>query len=144
MAGKLPEFSRRRFLLMTALGGLGVSLVAVTIWPLWRFLAPRPEDEKAEKVTVARADVSPGEAHFFKFRGRPAVLLQPRPGDFVALSAVCTHLGCILQWLPEKDEFLCPCHAGRFSADGQVIAGPPPRPLERLPVAVAGTQVVIG
>jgi len=93
---------------------------------------------------VARGEVGVGKAHFFNFHGRPAVVLQLKPGDFSAFSAVCTHLGCIVKWVVEKQEFLCPCHAGRYSAEGAVLSGPPPKPLESLPVAVEGDQVLIG
>ena len=51
--------------------------------------------------------------------------------DYVVMSNVCTHLGCRVRWIPEKDSFFCPCHNGVFSKDGNVIDGPPPRPLDR-------------
>jgi len=51
--------------------------------------------------------------------------------DYVVMSNVCTHLGCRVRWIPEKDGFFCPCHNGVFSKDGTVVAGPPPRPLDR-------------
>lgn len=135
---------RRRFFLTVLLGGIGALLAGAAGWPVWRFLSPRAGEGEAEKVAVARASLEIGDAHFFNFRGRPAVVLQRSPGVFAAFSAVCTHLGCIVQWLPEKGEFLCPCHAGVFSADGQVLSGPPPKPLEPLPVALDGERVLIG
>ncbi len=46
-----------------------------------------------------------------------------------AVSAVCTHLGCTVQWKQDKTEFACPCHGSRFHANGTVIGGPAPRPL---------------
>jgi cytochrome b6-f complex iron-sulfur subunit len=72
------------------------------------------------------------------------VILQSAPGTFFAYSAICTHLGCIVQWLPEQREFLCPCHAGRFAPDGRVLSGPPPRPLDPLPVMVVDNRLLIG
>lgn len=135
---------QRRFFLTVLLGGIGAVLAAAAGWPVLRFLSPRAGEDEAEKVSVPRASLEVGSAHFFNFRGRPAVVLQRTPGVFAAFSAVCTHLGCIVQWLPEKGEFLCPCHAGVFSADGQVLAGPPPKPLESLPVTLDGDQVMVG
>jgi len=51
--------------------------------------------------------------------------------DFIVMSNVCTHLGCRVRWIPDKDGFFCPCHNGVFSKDGNVVDGPPPRPLDR-------------
>jgi menaquinol-cytochrome c reductase iron-sulfur subunit len=51
--------------------------------------------------------------------------------DYVVMSNVCTHLGCRVRWIPEEDSFFCPCHNGVFTKDGSVVAGPPPRPLDR-------------
>ena len=51
--------------------------------------------------------------------------------DYVVMSNVCTHLGCRVRWIPERDSFFCPCHNGVFSKDGNVVDGPPPRPLDR-------------
>jgi cytochrome b6-f complex iron-sulfur subunit len=49
-----------------------------------------------------------------------------------------------VQWEKEKQDFLCPCHAGRFTADGVVLSGPPPRPLARLALTVANGAITIG
>jgi Rieske Fe-S protein len=58
-------------------------------------------------------------------------VLSSNGQDYVVMSNVCTHLGCRVRWIPEKDSFFCPCHNGVFSKDGNVVAGPPPRPLDR-------------
>ncbi|MFO7983135.1 MAG: Rieske (2Fe-2S) protein [Desulfuromonadales bacterium] len=135
---------RRRFFLSVLLAGIGAALAALALWPLWRFLSPRKGGGSQEKVTIDRSRVNVGKAHFFNFQGRPAVVLQPESGRFNAFSAVCTHLGCIVQWQDDEGEFLCPCHAGRFSAQGKVLSGPPPEPLETLPVASQGDQIIVG
>lgn len=139
----LPPSQRRTFLLMIA-GVLSGLLAAAVGWPLFRFLAPSSGAGADEKVNVPRSVVKPGAAHLFQYRGRPAALLQSKPGEYIALSAVCTHLGCVVQWQEAKGEFLCPCHGGRFSPTGTVLGGPPPRPLEMLPVAVNGDQLQVG
>lgn len=53
-----------------------------------------------------------------------------------ALSNVCTHLGCRVSWKEDENYFACPCHAGFFDVDGNIIDGPPPRPLVSYPVKV--------
>lgn len=139
----VPPPQRRQFLYIM-LGGAGAVFAALAAWPIWRYLLPGEKAGEAAKVPIARADIPVGQAHFFNFRGQPAVVLQPDPGAFAAFSAVCTHLGCIVQWMPEEGGFLCPCHAGRFNTEGQVVSGPPPKPLETLPVTVEGDQVLVG
>lgn len=51
--------------------------------------------------------------------------------DVVILSSRCTHLGCQVNWFPDKKVYQCPCHDAAFDIDGQVLAGPPPRPLDK-------------
>lgn len=51
-----------------------------------------------------------------------------------AMSAVCTHLGCITQWKPESNLIACPCHGSKFEKDGKVQAGPAPRALPHFAV----------
>lgn len=57
-------------------------------------------------------------------------------GHPAVLSARCTHLGCQVRWESASGEFVCPCHGGRFDREGRRVAGPPPRPLPRLPTMV--------
>lgn len=61
-----------------------------------------------------------------------AFVLTENGQDYIAMSNVCTHLGCRVRWIEEQDGFFCPCHNATFSRDGQVTGGPPPRPLDRL------------
>lgn len=46
-------------------------------------------------------------------------------------SNICTHLSCRVTWKEELNEYICPCHDGHFDIGGNVVYGPPPRPLER-------------
>jgi len=139
----VPPPKRRKFL-MIMLGGAGALLAAAAGWPLLRFLSPSATGDSTGKFAIDRKKVETGSAFFFQFRGKPAVVLQPSPGKFVALSAVCTHLGCIVQWQKQEEQFLCPCHGGLYTEDGAVISGPPPKPLESFPVALEGDQIMVG
>ena len=51
------------------------------------------------------------------------------PKEFKAYSAICTHLGCLVDWESQKHEIICPCHAGTFDVEGRNVSGPPSRPL---------------
>jgi cytochrome b6-f complex iron-sulfur subunit len=135
--------SRRKFLVI-CLGVVTKSFGAVVLWPVYRYLAPRAGTSAAARVVIPEKDVAEGEAKFFEFAGSSAVLVRKRGGELIALSAVCTHLGCIVQWEKDKQSFLCPCHAGHYTPDGAVTAGPPPKPLAKLPFSVANGAITIG
>jgi len=143
MTTQKPQPPRRKFL-YTILGWIGSLIIAVSAWPIFRFLSPRDADKGPSQVIIPRREVPLGKAHFFEYRGSPAVVVQPSAGKFVALSAVCTHLGCIVAWNGQVEEFQCPCHGGRFSVEGKVLAGPPPSPLPSYAIAVEGDQLKIG
>lgn len=63
--------------------------------------------------------------------------------EFTALSNVCTHLGCRVRWIPDREEFFCPCHNGVFDRSGAVVSGPPPRALDAYEVQVEDDQISI-
>ena len=52
--------------------------------------------------------------------------------NYTVLDGTCTHLGCNVRWIEESTQFSCPCHHGIYSQEGDVIEGPPPKPLRRL------------
>lgn len=97
----------------------------------------------AGPVTIPLAELPVGGTRAITYAGKPALVMRTTEG-VTALSLVCTHLGCTVQWQSGKQQFYCPCHDGYFDRDGEVIAGPPPLPLEQLPVKVAGDSVIIG
>lgn len=61
----------------------------------------------------------------------------------IALSAVCTHVRCILDFDRKRQALVCPCHDGLFDLSGKVISGPPPRPLTSYPVSVRAGDVYV-
>ena len=60
-----------------------------------------------------------------------AYVLTEDGQNYVALSNICSHLGCRVRWIPDQGKFYCPCHDGIFNKDGSVVSGPPPRPMDR-------------
>jgi glycine/D-amino acid oxidase-like deaminating enzyme/nitrite reductase/ring-hydroxylating ferredoxin subunit len=77
------------------------------------------------------ADVAPGEGRIVGRRGDQTAVYRDPQGEVHAISARCTHLGCILSWNPAETSWDCPCHGSRFSVDGEVIQGPAVRNLEK-------------
>jgi Rieske Fe-S protein len=82
-------------------------------------------------LSVSRAD------GWYHERARQTVFLVWDGSDRVhALSATCTHLGCQVRWEADTKKFRCPCHGGTYDAEGRVLGGPPPRPLDRVEARV--------
>jgi thiosulfate dehydrogenase [quinone] large subunit len=94
---------------------------------------------------IARASAIPiGQAKPFldPKTQQPAWLVHTTGSTFVAFSAVCTHAGCRINFDPSTAQFVCPCHGGTYDAkSGQVVSGPPPSPLPRIPVHVQNGEV---
>jgi len=63
--------------------------------------------------------------------------------DFIAMSNICTHLGCRVRWISKDEKFFCPCHNAVFDKSGLVVTGPPPEPLERYEVKVEDDQLYV-
>lgn len=134
---------RRSFLkLLTSL--LGLSALGAFMYPLFRFLLPVETGAKTRTIEVAQSELPVGAFKDVMIGVTPAIIINTRDKGFLAFSRVCTHMGCLVIYHPERQEFICPCHAGTFDLDGNVISGPPPRPLPRFSVRVAGNNLVIG
>ena len=84
------------------------------------------------------AELGPGEARVLQVDGEKVAAYRDPQGELHAVSAVCTHMGCVVEWNGEDTAWDCPCHGGRFDIDGRVLHGPPKRPLE-LKVVEGGT-----
>lgn len=137
--------SRRRFLnwlLGTSAGGL----LAAVLYPVTRYLLPPGAGEATgARVTLAvhPTDVAPGSGSIFKFGNEPGIVIRTPAGELRAFSAVCTHLGCIVQYRRDLNHIWCACHNGHYDLHGRNIAGPPPRPLEEYTVHVQGDEITV-
>jgi menaquinol-cytochrome c reductase iron-sulfur subunit len=74
---------------------------------------------------------------------RTAYASQDAAGNLAVLSDVCTHLSCKVRWDSAQGAFVCPCHDALFDRQGNVISGPPPRPLDRFEAKVENDQILI-
>ena len=73
-----------------------------------------------------------------------AWVVRTDESNVIAYAPQCTHLGCAYHWEAPRNEFVCPCHESRFSIDGKVLGGPAARPLDRYPVRVENSKLLIG
>ncbi len=145
------RLNRRAFLHLMFLGSAVLGLASVPLATLARW-AQRAAPQKAPEpmgVPIARAaDIPPGSSLNFNWptANDPAVLIHLPEGRFVAYDRRCTHLLCPVLWDRQADHLVCPCHDGHFNArTGEVLHGPPRRPLPRIEVAVRnGTVYVLG
>ncbi len=76
------------------------------------------------------ADVANGEGKLVTINGNKIAAYRDEEGQIHAVSATCTHLGCIVNWNSAEKSWDCPCHGGRYSCDGEVLHGPPVKNLE--------------
>jgi cytochrome b6-f complex iron-sulfur subunit len=103
------------------------------VYPIARFLNP-PEVETAA-TNEADAGVA-NDSEFLqkgykivRFGSEPVIVVRVSETDFRAFAAVCTHLACIVEYSKSKQHIECNCHNGQFNLQGQVVGGPPRRPL---------------
>ena len=142
------EQTTRRFFLAAA-GAAGLLYTAALAYPIYRYLASPAEmalsATAVTEVTLKDAHKLPlGSVLMFKFGTSPSMLIHHADGRWVALTAVCTHLGCTVQYEPQADRIHCACHGGVYNAyTGANVSGPPPKPLKLFKVVVsdAGVQV---
>lgn len=75
---------------------------------------------------------------------RSKAFLIPTEKGLLALSPVCSHFGCLVNFRRDKKEFLCPCHGGRYNVYGKNLSGPPPKPLSQFPILIKDGHIYLG
>jgi len=141
---KLPmtehDEHRREFLAVMgasalAFAGLGTTVTAV------RYLWPEVLFEQETRFAVGRPEeIAPGTLLVLP---EQKVFIVHHAEGFFALSATCTHLGCMTRYEKENQRIFCPCHGSQFAVDGAVTGGPAPRPLRRLDLVLEGGRLVV-
>jgi cytochrome b6-f complex iron-sulfur subunit len=134
------EMSRRGFV-RASVWGVGLAYFGAIGYPIYRYLnspvEKSIEESLVKEVTLKDAGkLAPGTALVFKFGVRPALLIHHDDGTWVALDAVCSHLGCTVKFDENQKKITCACHGGVYDAKtGDNISGPPPRPLTKYVVS---------
>jgi cytochrome b6-f complex iron-sulfur subunit len=146
------ENTRREFI-AKALYGIFALLGLGFLFAGLRVLAPSGRQERelawfplVPEDEVPRSGVKKAElVHAVSGKERKArVFIVSSSGKLTVLSAVCSHLGCLVNYRKESKEFVCPCHGGKYDLTGRNIEGPPPAPLTSYPVEVKNGMVMVG
>lgn len=132
---------RRRFL-NWFLGSSAAAFAASIFYPIARFLST-PEIPEA---TTSQVEAGPPNDPDFvnkgfkivRFGPDPVIVVRTGEGEFRAFSATCTHLDCIVEFRKDHKDIWCNCHNGKYDLQGRVVSGPPPRPLTKFAVHIAG------
>jgi menaquinol-cytochrome c reductase iron-sulfur subunit len=154
----LPESMPRRafhLAVIYALGALiGIALAIPTI--LYLLVPPRTRKQSGFVDAGDIGQLTPGTPVEISFQlsrvdgwrvlteKRTAWVVKGADNKIVAFGPQCTHLGCAYHWDAGAKEFQCPCHNSFFSIQGQVLAGPAPRPLDRYVTQVKANRLQIG
>lgn len=155
--GKLDSLSRRDFM-KTATGAIAGLITATLAIPAVAYIVgPALKRNEAEEWIPlgAASKVEIGTPTLFKTtierqtgwilnESEVSVYVLTDDGrEYVAMSNTCTHLGCRVRWIGDQQQFFCPCHNAAFDKEGEVVSGPPPRPLDRYEVSVEDEQLYI-
>ena len=131
---RLPVISRRDFCAAVGLTACAVAAAGAAV-VFVEFLKPRVLFEPPTAFSAGPPEAIAIGSVVTNVEHRAYVV---RLADgFRALSAVCTHLGCITRFQPDLDIIACPCHGSKFTLAGDVIAGPAPRALRWLQISLS-------
>jgi menaquinol-cytochrome c reductase iron-sulfur subunit len=101
-----------------------------------------PDTYTAKVITIVPGIGEAGKSTAYIRQG--STDLQEDPADYVAVSTRCAHAGCPVRFVQAAGNFICPCHGGVYGFRGEVIGGPPVRPLDRFQTRVSNGQVEVG
>lgn len=132
-----PDAGRRR-LLNWFLGTTAGALMASILYPLVKYVSP-PEIPEATTNQVEAGPTNDPELlesgyKIVRFGVEPVILVRLSETEFRAFAGTCTHLDCIVEFQKGEKRLWCNCHNGEYDLHGQVVAGPPPKPLEAFQV----------
>jgi len=126
---KQPEWSRRAVLRLAWVGIIAAS--ALTIEPLAKYLTSKVDRLRSPLVVYNKPLDKNSD---WQNTANARVWVKQDSLGVMALVATCTHLGCEVNYFPDKKEWLCPCHASIYDLEGRPVSGPAPKALPRVAV----------
>jgi menaquinol-cytochrome c reductase iron-sulfur subunit len=155
--GNESDMHRRKFMEI-GIYAISGTIAALSAFVLGRFaVGPSFAKKRAQWVEVELGNKPVEKGNFERVvleyetkdgwlnkRARSLAYIQRKENDeVIAISASCTHLGCIVTWDENRQIFKCPCHDGKYDPEGKVLSGPPPAPLKRHPVKTEGRKIYV-
>lgn len=138
---KRSVFETRREFIQLGLAAVGVAWAGTFVQS--KLFPAESSVQEAQPVEIPLSELPVGGYKQIVYGGNPTIVLRTNE-SIKAFSLICTHLGCIVEWQANQLEFYCPCHDGRFDQFGEVLAGPPPVPLEQFSTRVEADKVIVG
>lgn len=141
------SLNRRKFVVAAGNGAIAIAALG-SIGVTLDFLAPKVLLELPKRFVIGMLATMQPNSVTFDAEHR-LIVFRDKQGYFYALSAVCTHLGCIVEWketgIPGHPEgvIACPCHGSIFNKTGDVIRGPAPRSLDRFKLYLEDNKVIV-
>lgn len=143
---KATKLTKRRDFLSWLLSGSFIISGIALAWGIVKFVYPVKSTSalpREAQLVALTNQLSEGKGKKVVYANKPVWVIHDRRGNYKALSAICTHLGCIAEWQEDKQIFFCPCHAGFFDDNGRVLSGPPPRPLPEYSLKIKDEKIYI-
>ncbi len=147
MTEKAEAMDRERRTLLQSLAIFFLSLWGVgLVGVVASFLKAPPSTRWAGQDIVQGGDaqsLKAGEARLIRHGTSPLYLVRLSDDEIVAVSALCTHFRCVLNWNNQNRTLACPCHNGVFSATGEVMSGLPTKPLDAYPTELLRGEILV-
>lgn len=125
--------TRRDFLSEVTLGALGIAGLGSAL-VTYQYFSPNVLFEPSMTFRAGNPDLYPVNSVTY-LQEQEVYIVRAEQG-FFAVSAICTHLGCITSWHPEHKLIECPCHGSKFRDDGVKVSGPAPAPLPHFSISL--------
>lgn len=141
----LDSNQNRRSFLKYLLSTSVVGFLASVLYPIVSYLNP-PKQNEVEVSSVLAGKISDFEkdsGKIIRFGNKPVLVIRTEKDEFKAMSAVCTHLDCTVQYKKEMGLIWCACHNGKYDINGNNVSGPPPRPLDMYQVNKQGDNIFV-
>ena len=142
---KDEPIGRRGALLWLGRGFLALWVPAVGAMIASFLKAPSAETRPGERQMNAGklSTLAVGDARLVRHADEPMFVVRLADTQVMAVSAVCTHMRCVLKWKREDGTFQCPCHDGAFDRAGNVLSGPPKKALRQYTAEIRADEIIV-